>query len=177
MRILILLLCLGATSCGKKPAPSCDAVADHVQELHGTSDPYVVGLRGAFALRCAEDVWSDEMRRCIAGTKSMVEPQNCKQKLMPDQAKKFDLEIEAVEQRAAMTIIPGACLRYEKMLAAVMTCDALPKEARDQLQRNFDTFKASWPTIPDKRSIEPICSSAIETVKGAAGTCPGAASW
>lgn len=178
MRIPILLLCLGASGCGRKSAPACDAVADHVQGLFGgASDAYALELRGVFATRCAQDGWSAEMRSCVASTKSLVEPQSCKQKLTPEQVKKLDADVVAVDERAAKLVIPGACTRYEKMLAQVMTCDVLSQPARDQLKQNFDAFKATWPSVPDKRSLEAICGSAIQTVKTAAGTCPGAATW
>jgi hypothetical protein len=153
-------------------------MADHVQGLYGgANDPYAAELRGSFAARCTEDRWSEDMRRCVTGTKSLVEPRSCKQKLTADQVKKLDADLAAVDERAAMKTVPGVCVRYEKMLAAVMTCDVLPKEARDQLKSNYDSFKADWPTVTDKRSLEPICSSAVQTVKSAARTCPGAANW
>ncbi len=178
MRIPFLLLCLGTAGCNRKLAPTCDAVADHVQTLFGgAGDTYAAELRGAFGARCKEDQWSDAMRSCITSTKSLVEPQSCKQKLTPVQVKNLDEALAAIDERATMSIIPGACTRYEKMLASVLTCDVLPQNARDQLRTNFESFKASWPETPDKRTLEPLCSSAIQTVKTAAGTCPGAADW
>lgn len=178
MRIPILVACLVAAGCNRKEAPSCDVVAAHVQELFGgAGDPYAVELRTAFGARCAEDVWSAEMRSCVASTKSLVEPQSCKQKLTAVQVKNLEEALAAIDERAAKSILPGACTRYEKLLASVLTCDVLPQTARDQLKTNFDTFKATWPDVADKRTLEPICGSAIQTVKTAAGTCPGAATW
>lgn len=179
MRTPILVLCLAAAGCNRTTeAPSCDAMADHVRGLFGgASDTYAGELRAAFATRCTQDQWAAEMRSCVAGTKSLVEPQSCKQKLTPDQATKLDADLAAVDERAAMLVIPGACTRYEKLLASVRSCEVLPQAARDQLEKNFETFKATWPSVPDKRSLEPICGSAIQTVKAAAATCPGAATW
>ncbi len=178
MRIPILLLCLGAPGCNRNLAPSCDAVADHVQGLFGGArEAYAVELRGVFAGRCTQDQWSAEMRKCVASTKSLVEPQSCKQKLTPDQVTKLDADLAAADERVAMSIVPGPCLRYEKMLASVLTCEVLPQNARDQLKTNFDAFKASWSEVADKRELESICSAGIQTVKTAAGTCPGAATW
>jgi len=178
VRIPILVVCLVAAGCNRKEAPSCDVVADHVKELFGgAGDPYAVELRSAFGARCAEDVWSAEMRSCVASTKSLVEPQSCKQKLTPVQVKNLEEALATIDDRAAKSIIPGACTRYEKLLASVLTCDVLPQSARDQLKTNFDAFKATWPEVVDKRTLEPICGSAIQTVKTAAGTCPGAATW
>jgi len=178
VRIPILVLCLGAAGCNRNLSPSCDSVADHVQGLFGgVAESYAVELRGVFATRCTQDKWSPAMRSCVVKTRSLTEPQSCKLKLTAEQSKALDADVAAVDKREAMKIIPGACLRYENMLAQVLTCDALPPEARTQLKTNFDAFKATWPTSADKRLLEPTCASAIVTVKQVASECPGATSW
>lgn len=175
---MMILLVLGASGCGRKETPSCDATGAHVEELFGgAADPYAVELRTVFRARCMADHWPDEMRSCIATTKSLVEPQSCKQKLTPEQVKTLEADLAAVDERAAMSVIPGACTRYEKMLASVLTCAELPASAREQLRTNFDSFKASWPEVADRRTLESICATAIQTVKAAASTCPGAETW
>lgn len=178
MRIPILLLCFGVAGCNRNLTPSCDAVAEHVEGLFGgPTESYAVDARGVFATRCTQDKWSPAMRTCLVKTRSLAEPQGCKLKLTPEQAKSLDADLAAVDQHEAMKILPGVCLRYEKMLAKVLTCDVLPPEARAQLKTNFEAFKATWPSTADKRTLEPICSNAIITVKQAAGTCPGSATW
>jgi len=178
VRIPILVLCLGVAGCNRNLTPSCEAVADHVQGLFGgPSESYAVDVRGVFATRCTQDQWSSVMRSCLVGTKSLVEPQSCKSKLTSEQIKLLETDLAAADQRETMKIIPGVCLRYEKMLAQVLTCDVLPPDARTQLKKNFEAFKATWPSTADKRTLEPICSNAVLAVRQAAGTCPGSTTW
>lgn len=178
MRIPVLLLCLASAGCDRKLAATCEQVGTHVLGLFGgVSDSYANEMQVTFEMRCNADGWSPEMRSCITSTKSLVEPQSCKLKLTPEQSSKLDAEIAAIDQRQAMKIIPGSCARYEKMLAGVVACDTLPKEMREQLKANFDAFKATWPTIKDKRELDPTCGSAIQTVKQVAAECPGAKTW
>ncbi len=178
MRIPVLLLCLASAGCNRKLASTCEQVGTHVLGLFGgANDRYATEMQIAFEMRCTADAWSSEMRSCLTSTKSLVEPKNCKQKLTPEQSKNLDAAILAADEREAMKIMPGSCLRYEKMLAGVATCEALPKEMRDQLAASFAAFKATWPTVKDMRTLDPTCGSAIHTVKQVAAECPGAKTW
>jgi len=178
VRIPVLLLCVASAGCSRKLAPTCEQVGTHVLGLFGgAGDSYAGEMRTTFEMRCTADGWSPEMRSCLMSTKSLVEPQRCKQKLTPEQSTKLEADILAADQREAMKIIPGACVRYEKMLAGVLACDALDQGMRDQLKASFEVFKATWPTVKDKRTLEPTCGSAIVAVKQVAGQCPGAKTW
>jgi len=174
VRIWILLVALAG--CNREVAPPCSAVADHVNSLFGADD-HAKEIRGVFATRCEQDQWPPAARACIKGTRSLDDPRNCKQKLTADQVTKLDADIAALEDRAARQVIPALCARYERALAQVLACDVLPQDARDSLRQAFETFKTTWPGIADKRTLAPVCGSAITAVKAAAAGCPGAAKW
>jgi hypothetical protein len=176
VRILILLVCLAG--CGRKSTPSCAEVADHVQTLFGAAgDAYATDLRGVFATRCEQDQWPAAMRTCLIETRSLVEPKNCRQQLTPEQSAKLDADITAADEREVSQVIPDVCGRYERMLPEVLACQVLPKDVRDSLKRSYDEFKATWVNVKDKRTLAPICGSAVSSVKMAASECPGAAKW
>lgn len=153
-------------------------VADHVQTLFGgVGDREAVATRDIFAARCETDQWSADVRACLAGTKSLVEPRNCKQKLTPAQSEKLEADLAAEADREAAKVIPTSCTRYEEVLAKLMTCESFPKAERDALAQKFTAFKAGWEQVEDKRALGEVCAPALAAVKMAASDCPDAASW
>jgi hypothetical protein len=174
--LLVLLVLTGACQ-RKADVPTCDAMADHVQTLFEPADDFAKSVRGAFAERCTKDAWSDEMRSCVGTTKSLLEPQNCKQKLSPEQQTKLETELKKAEEREAKKILPAVCSRYEQVVAQVVACDKLPQDVRDHLTKRLQDAKAAWATMVDKSSFAPACSDGIRVLKQAASECPNSAKW
>lgn len=152
-------------------------MAEHVLTLFTSADQFAKEIRDVFAKRCVEDRWSEDMRLCVGATTSMVEPRNCKQKLAADQAAQLEKALKGAEAAEAKRIIPGACVRYERALGRAVACDKLPQEVRDGLAKRFADAKAGWAAMPDKSSLETVCTSAVAALKQAAVECPGAAQW
>lgn len=173
-----LVLLLVTAACQRKAeVPSCEAMADHVLQMFSPIDEFSQDVRGVFATRCREDAWPEEMRSCVGETAAIVEPKNCKQKLVPEQAKKLEDDLKAAEQRQSRKVIPEACNHYERVLKNAIACDELPRETRDALAQRFAQAKAEWAAMPDKSVLAGICSSGIQALKQAAIACPGAAKW
>lgn len=174
----VVSLGLAAAGCGRASPPSCPDVADHVLRLFGEpADDYAREVSAVFATRCTQDAWPEAVRTCLRGTTSLLEPRGCKQQLTPTQIEALDRDLAAVETRAASATIPQACLHYESVLLQAERCESFPASARKELRERFDAFKATWPSVPDKRALEPTCSSAIPAVKLAAAGCPGVTKW
>lgn len=180
MRLVLVLVTLAALGAGcdrTRTPPTCAEVGAHVVKLFAPADDYARDVGAAFSERCQADGWSGEVRACIGGTRALVEPKHCRQALTEAQRTQLDAALAAAEQRERARVIPAACRRYEQLLAKVMTCDRLPLDARTALQHKLDAAKRDWPSLPDKRALEPICGSAIQAVKAAAVECPGASTW
>lgn len=152
-------------------------MADHVLSLFSPPDSFSREVRNAFALRCNEDHWSEEMRLCVGSTASVVEPKNCKQKLAAEQAAKLELALKAAEIRESKRLIPASCARYEQVLAKALACDKIPQDVRDGLAKRFADSKFGWAAMDDKSSLDPICTAAVAALKQASLECPGAAQW
>ncbi len=152
-------------------------MADHVLGLFSPPDPFSREVRDAFAKRCNEDHWSEDMRSCVGATASVVEPKNCKQKLVPEQAANLEKALKAAEVRETKRLIPASCGRYERVLAKALACDKIPQDVRDGLAKRFADSKMDWVHMDDKSSLVPICTAAIEALKQASLECPGAAKW
>lgn len=165
--------------CGSKAGPpTCADVADHVMQLFGGSaDDNAREVREAFVTRCTQDAWSEVVRTCIRDTGSLAEPRGCKKQMTPEQVEALDRDVEAIDTREQSQTIPASCVHYEAVLAAAEKCESFPTVAKKELREHFDAFKATWPSVPDKRSLEPTCSSAIPAVKLAAAGCPGVTTW
>ena len=178
-RVRVLLLGALLIACGGKPAPppSCEAMADHVLAMFTPADDLAREIRSVFAERCTQDAWSPEARTCVVATRTVSEPQNCKQKLSPTQQKALDDGVAAAEHRVRGRTIPGVCMRYARALQAVLACDVLPKETREELRQRFEGVQAQWDTIKDKTELEPVCGGGIQALKSAAGACPGSSKW
>lgn len=178
MRRVLAFSILLASACQRKaPVPTCEAMANHVQEMMAPVDDLARGVRDAFAKRCTEDAWPDEVRRCIGETESTGQPQNCKQKLGPEQVKKLDADIATVQRREAAKHVPVVCARYEQVLAKFVACDKVPQELRDSVAKRFQDAKAGWAAMPDKTALTGVCGSAIGMLKQAGGECPGSDQW
>ncbi len=177
MRALLVLLLLTGACQRKSQVPTCEAMADHVQTMFEPVDDFAKSVRGVFAKRCAADAWSAEMRTCVVDTKSLVEPQNCKRKLLPPQQKTLETDLAEVEQREARKVLPAVCGRYEQILGLVVGCPKVPQEIREQLAQRFHAAKAEWATMLDKSELGPVCSSGIRMLKLAAVDCPNSDKW
>jgi hypothetical protein len=174
----LLVLLLLTTACQRKSnVPTCDVMADHVQTMFEPVDDFAKSVRSVFAKRCTDDAWSDEMRTCVGDTKSLVEPQNCKRKLLPEQQKKLEADLQQVELRETRKILPPVCGRYEQVLGLVLACDKLPQNVRDDLAARFRAAKAEWATMVDKSELGPVCSNGIRVLKQAAVECPNSEKW
>jgi hypothetical protein len=177
----VLALCGPGLGCQSKSAPkgpTCAQVADHVMKLFGAEpDDHAREVRDVFLARCTADEWPEAVRSCIRATVSLLEPRNCKQMLSAAQAKSLDKELAAADDRVASRTIPASCVRYESVLALAEKCESFPASGRKELRERFDAFKATWPSVKDKRALDPTCSSAIASVKLAAAGCPGVAKW
>jgi hypothetical protein len=171
-----LLLVVLIAGCGrKKDVPTCEVMADHVLTMFTPADQFARDVRDVFANRCKTDAWSAEMRTCVGKTHSVVEPQSCKLKLTPAQATALEADLHTAEERDRDRVMPVACTRYERILGEVLACDVLPKAVRDQLAARFAEEKARWATITNKRSLDPMCSTGVASLKQAAQDCPGSA--
>ncbi len=181
-RILGVALGFGTVvGCETRPAdvPSCAIVADHVGDLFGGTahDAFARETRDVFAARCTEDRWTDEARSCVVATDALTDPRGCKQHLTAAQVDALDRALAQAEDREQARTIPAVCARYEAVVAIVGRCASFPAAAREDLAQKLAAFKATWAATPDKRTLEPICASAIGAVKLAAAGCPGAAKW
>jgi hypothetical protein len=176
---LLVLVVLIAACQRKSQVPTCDAMADHVLELFAPIDDFSREVRDVFSRRCKADGWSDEMRRCVGGTTAVVEPKNCKLKLLPEQAKKLEDEITRAEARQSKRILPESCKHYEQVLSHVLECEKLPKDVRDTLAAKFAEAKGQWASMEDKSELAGICGSGISSLKTAAigADCPNAKNW
>ncbi len=177
MRGLLILLVLTTACQRKSKVPTCEVMSDHVLTMFEPVDDFAKSVRAVFLKRCAEDAWSDEMRRCVVDTKSVVEPQNCKRKLQPEQQKKLESDLKEVELQETKKILPVSCGRYEQVLALVVACDKVPKEVRDQLAARFTQVKAEWAVAADKSELAGVCASGIRLLKQAAVDCPNSETW
>ena len=177
MRGLLILLLLTSACQRKSNVPTCEVMADHVQTMFEPVDDFSKSVRSVFVKRCTEDAWSDEMRTCVGDTKALVEPQNCKRKLLPEQQKKLEVDLKEVELRETKKVLPQVCVRYEQVLGLVLACDKLPQSVRDDLAARFKAAKAEWTTMADKSELGPVCSSGIRLLKQAAVDCPNADKW
>jgi len=172
-----LLLVVLIAGCHKKDVPTCEGMADHVLTMFTPADEFANDVRAVFATRCKTDGWSAAMRACVGKTRSVVEPQSCKLKLSAEQAKHLEADLHAAEQRDRDRVLPVACVKYAQLLPKVLACDVLPKDVRDQLAARFAEEKVRWERIPNKTSLEPMCSSGVVALKQAAADCPDAAKW
>lgn len=174
--LLVLLLLTGACQ-RRSTVPSCEVMADHVLAMFEPVDDFARSVRGVFAKRCTEDAWSEDMRSCVGTTKSLTEPQNCKRKLVPEQATKLEADLAQAQARETKKILPPICTHYEQVLAQVVACDKLPKDVRDHLAKRLTDAKAEWATLPDKSGLEAVCGDAIHVLKQAASDCPSSSKW
>lgn len=154
--------------------PSCADVSQHVGALFGP-DAYGTEVQGAFLARCVDDKWSGEVRRCIASTKSLEDPKNCKAKLTADQAAALDKDLELAAKHEEGRVIPQSCLDLEVLVGAAMSCETIAKPERERIQKQFATAKAGWDKVENKSLLAPTCSAAITALKQATYECrPGA---
>jgi hypothetical protein len=163
------VLVLGLAACRGSETDPCSAVGAKVQTLL-QHEPSAAELGRVFAERCRSDHWSERARTCITETTSIGAPKNCKQHLDAQQVQSLEAAL-AQEPRTAP--LPPACLKYDELVAKVRTCEALPKEVRDQLSTNLDAAKARWEALADKELAAPECGMALSSLTHAAAECPG----
>lgn len=150
------------------PSPPCDSVAAHVGTLVG-SDDYGKAVTEVFKRRCVEDIWADEAKNCILETTSVEAPKTCSAKLTQNQQILLGQQLDTIDREK----VPPACGKYEALLVEVGHCEKLPQAMRDDLKAKFQTSKALWEAMPDKRELGPMCGNAIVAVKSVADGCPG----
>jgi hypothetical protein len=177
VRGLLVLLIVTCACQRKAQAPTCEVMADHVQTMFEPVDDFARSVRGVFLARCTADAWSEEMRNCVGATRSLVEPQNCKQKLLPEQQTKLEADLVKAQEREAKKILPSVCSHYEQVLAEVVVCDKLPQDVRDHLAKRLKDAKAEWATMADKSGLAGVCADGIRVLKQAAAECPNSAKW
>ena len=173
--VVPLLVALAGPACKRTPPPSCEALGAHVVKLFAPADDYARDVGAVFAAQCTAQGWSAEVRACIAATRALVEPKNCRIKLTEAQRTELDAKLAEADARQRARVIPEVCVRYERAVEKLATCAQLPLEARTALRAKLDAAKRDWPSIPDKRTLEPVCGAAIQATRSAFGVeCPGA---
>lgn len=178
MRRLFVLSLVIASACQRKaPVPTCDEMAAHVRQMMTPADDFARDVQRVFAARCTEDAWPDEVRSCIGETQSLLEPKNCKQKLVPELARKLDAELAAANARQARKQVPVVCAQYEQVLAKFVACEKVAPELRADVAAKFATAKAGWSSPGDKGDLAGVCGSAILLLKQAGADCPGVETW
>ena len=70
-------------------------------------------------------------------------------------------------------ILPG--MAYLEIARAAVAASAPPGDGAMLVLS--DSVFVSALTVKDKRTLAPICGSAVQVVKSATATCPGAADW
>ena len=145
--------------------PSCEAVGDHALSLMAPVDDHARDLRQAIIERCNTDEWPAAARRCILETTSTGDPKGCREHLNPQQSERLDKAIAAADLADSTRTVPRACTDYEALVAAVQRCADVPADLRTTLATNLELARAEWATMPDKRSLAPVCSAAITRVK------------
>lgn len=165
-----VLLSWALAAC-KANEPSCSDVSRHVAKMFEPADRYAIEIEGTFLGRCINDDWTVEVRRCITSTTSLADPRNCKSKLRPAQIAALDRDLAAVEKREEGRAMPKACLDLEVLIAVAMDCEAIPKQERERIQKQFALAKAGWATVDNKTLLGPNCSAAIAALKQATGEC------
>jgi hypothetical protein len=165
-------------ACQRKAAvPSCDEMAEHVLALFSPPDQFARQVRTVFAEQCKTEQWSDEMRSCVGATTTVTSPNNCKQRLTPDQASKLENSLVEAETNERNQMLPPSCARYEKVLALVVACDKVPANIKADLAAKLVAAKAEWDKLPDKRELGPMCANGLSVLKQVGADCPDAAKW
>jgi hypothetical protein len=113
----------------------------------------------------------------VGGTSNVTAPNNCKQKLTPEQAGKLENALAEAETEERKRMLPPVCTRYEKVLALLIACDKVPKEMKSDLAAKLVAAKAEWANLPDKRELGPMCANAVTVLKQVGADCPDAAKW
>jgi hypothetical protein len=81
---------------------SCGAVGENVRRIVGTSPDDSLAKRAdqiarVVVDRCAIDTWSMELRRCLAGAKTLDDSDGCEKLATPAQQDALEHEIEMME--------------------------------------------------------------------------------
>jgi hypothetical protein len=169
--IWVLAATLGA--CEPKD-PSCGEVSMHVGRMFQPSDAYAQEVEGAFLGRCINDTWGADVRRCLASTRSLEDPKNCKAKLTPAQAAALDKDLARADEREAARVLPKSCLDLEVHISIAMGCAVIPVAERERIQKQFQLTKAGWEKVENKSLLAPTCNAAIAALKQVTYECrPG----
>lgn len=133
----------------------------------------IAALAGAsFATGCNKD-----KDKATAGETKPVEAKPVEAKpgeAKPAEAKPAEAKPDDKTTPAAAGDLPAECADYKAAIAKLASCDKLPKEQRDALQKAFDATSASWANVPaeGKAAVAQACKQAADGLKQTATACP-----
>lgn len=144
MRLGWLLVVTACHHGAAPPAPSCQAVADHVRALLGPGSPRAPRIRDAFAARCGADDWDADVRSCVLATTSLRQPRHCKAKLTPEQRAALERDLADVAVTPAATRLPSTCRDFRTMIEKLGSCAGLPVRTRAALEGSYRELTEAW---------------------------------
>jgi hypothetical protein len=70
--------------------------------------------------------------------------------------------------------LPQACREYDRMIQRVLTCEKLPKEARDAMKQGFDAMSQAWEQLDGQpneavKAIGDACKAGADAMQQAMG--------
>jgi hypothetical protein len=155
------------------PAPSCQAVGDHVRALLGPGSPRAPRIRDAFAARCDVDGWDADARSCVLATTSLQKPRHCKAKLTSEQRAALERDLAGISATPAAARLPSTCRDYRMMIEKVGSCAGLPVGTRAALEASYRELTEAWTRgLYDAHTLEVQCRTMVDGLRrGVAATC------
>jgi hypothetical protein len=106
---LVLVMACGSNTPPPAPTPKgpseCDRVADHEISLMSAAqkaDPEALDpFRKLIARHCTADHWPAEMTRCLLGSHTLAEGDQCEKYLTPEQAQALETDGQAAVENMA----------------------------------------------------------------------------
>jgi len=155
-----LLLAVFLAACRDHAGPSCDDVAAHVGTLFGSDTE----LRDVFALRCREDRWTAEVRRCLRATDDPARGRGCRQQLDDRQRARLESDVTALESRDRARTLPSECAAYGVVLGR-LDCPAIDPAEQAALVSRFADAKQAWVGGMEEGRFASMCASALASLR------------
>ena len=122
------------------PAPTCEAVADHVLSLVEPKDDRAHKIHDAFARRCKDDKWAGDVLHCVRDEPALGGGHHCLDKLTSEQRSALSRELVAAEKPD----LPKECEVYKASEAKLDKCDKLQQVNKAQYKNIYDGQASQW---------------------------------